>query len=170
MSGTSADGIDAVVAEIAGSGRQLRARVLAHTHRPFSPAMRRRILHLCLHGTVAEICELNFALGEHFARAALAAIRRAKRKPRDIAAIGSHGQTIHHLPNAQTPSTLQIGEPAVIAERTGITTVADFRVRDMAAGGGARRWCRMRIGRYLPTGRGRASGRKSAGPGTRHSS
>jgi anhydro-N-acetylmuramic acid kinase len=135
MSGTSADGIDAVLAEIAGSGRQLRARVLAHLHRPFSSAMRQRILHLCLHGTVAEICELNFVLGEHFARAALAVIRRAKRQPRDIAAIGSHGQTIHHLPNARTPSTLQIGEPAVIAERTGITTVADFRVRDMAAGG-----------------------------------
>jgi anhydro-N-acetylmuramic acid kinase len=135
MSGTSADGIDAVLAEIAGSGRQLRARVLARVHRPFSPAMRQRILHLCCHGTVSEICELNFALGEQFARAALAVIRRAKCKPRDVAAIASHGQTIHHLPNAQTPSTLQIGEPAVIAERTGITTVADFRVRDMAAGG-----------------------------------
>ena len=135
MSGTSADGIDAVVAEIAGSGHLLRARVLAHVHRPFSPVMRQRILHLCLHGTVAEICELNFALGERFAQAALTAIRQAKRKPGDIAAIGSHGQTIHHLPNARTPSTLQIGEAAVIAERTGITTVADFRVRDMAAGG-----------------------------------
>ena len=135
MSGTSADGIDAVVAEIAGSGRQLRARVLAHAHQPFSPVMRQRILHLCLHGTVAEICELNFVLGEQFARATLAVIRRAKRKPGDITAIGSHGQTVHHLPNARTPSTLQIGEPAVIAERTGITTVADFRVRDMAAGG-----------------------------------
>src|ERR1035437_5124984 len=135
MSGASADGIDAVVAEIVGSGRQLRARVLAHVHRPFSPIMRQRILRLCLHGTVAEICELNFVLGEQFARAALAAIRRAKRKPGDIAGIGSHGQTIHHLPNARTPSTLQIGEAAVIAERTGITTVADFRVRDMAAGG-----------------------------------
>ena len=135
MSGTSGDGIDAVLAEVAGSGRQLRARVLTHVHRPFSPAMRQRILHLCLHGTVSEICELNFVLGEQFARAALAVIRRAKRQPREIAAIGSHGQTIHHLPNARTPSTLQIGEPAVIAERTGITTVADFRVRDMAAGG-----------------------------------
>jgi anhydro-N-acetylmuramic acid kinase len=135
MSGTSADGIDAVLAEVAGSERQLRARELAHVHRPFSPATRQRILHLCLHGTVSEICELNFVLGEHFARAALAVIRRAKCQPRDIAAIGSHGQTIHHLPNAPTPSTLQIGEPSVIAERTGITTVADFRVRDMAAGG-----------------------------------
>jgi len=135
MSGTSADGIETVLAEIAGSGRSLRARVLGHVHRPFSPAMRQRILHLCLHGTVAEICELNFVLGEQFARAALAVIRRAKRQPRDISAIGSHGQTIHHLPNAPTPSTLQIGEPAVIAEWTGITTVADFRVRDVAAGG-----------------------------------
>jgi len=135
MSGTSADGIDAVVAEIAGSGRQLRARVLAHTHHPFPSVFRQRILHVCLHGTVEEICKLNFALGEHFARAVLTVIRRAKLKPRDIAAIGSHGQTVHHLPNARTPSTLQIGEPAVIAERTGITTVADFRVRDMAAGG-----------------------------------
>jgi len=135
MSGTSADGIDAVLAEINGSGRQLRARVLAHVHHPFSPVMRQRILHLCLHGTAGEVCELNFVLGEQFARAALAVIRRAKRQPREIAAIGSHGQTIHHLPNARTPSTLQLGEPAVIAERTGITTVADFRVRDMAAGG-----------------------------------
>jgi len=135
MSGTSADGIDAVVAEISGSGRRLCAHVLAHTHQPFPPELRRHILRVCLHGTVAEICELNFALGERFSRAALAAIRRAKLKPRDIAAIGSHGQTIHHLPNARTPSTLQIGEPAVIAERTGIPTVADFRVRDVAAGG-----------------------------------
>ena len=135
MSGTSADGIDAVVAAISGTGRGLRARVQAHVHRPFSPALRRRILNACQHGTVAEICELNFLIGEHFAGVALAAIRRAKLKPKDIAAIGSHGQTIHHLPNAPTPSTLQIGEPAVIAERTGITTIADFRVRDMAAGG-----------------------------------
>jgi anhydro-N-acetylmuramic acid kinase len=135
MSGTSADGIDAVVAEITGSGRHLRARVLSHSHHPFPSVLRQHILRVCLHGTVAEICELNFALGERFARAALAVICRAKLKPRDIAAIGSHGQTIHHLPNARTPSTLQIGEPAVIAERTGITTVADFRVRDMAAGG-----------------------------------
>jgi len=135
MSGTSADGIDAVAAEIQGDGRRLRARVLAHTHQSFPPMLRRHILHVCLHGTVAEICELNFLLGEQFARAALAVIHRAGLKPGDIAAIGSHGQTIHHLPNAQTPSTLQIGEAAVIAERTGISTICDFRVRDMAAGG-----------------------------------
>lgn len=135
MSGTSADGIDAVVAELAGPGRGLRATIRAHVHQPFPPALRQRILHACLHGTVAEICELNFLLGEQFARVAQAAIRRAKLKPTQITAIGSHGQTVHHLPNAKFPSTLQIGEPSVIAERTGITTVADFRVRDMAAGG-----------------------------------
>jgi len=135
MSGTSADGIDAVVAEISVNAGRLRARVLEHTHHPFSRSLRRHILHVCLHGSVAQVCELNFLLGEHFACAALAAIRRARVKPQDVAAIGSHGQTVHHLPNARTPSTLQIGEPAVIAERTGITTVADFRVRDMAAGG-----------------------------------
>ncbi len=135
MSGTSADGIDAVVAEIKRTRGRLQARVLTHSHRPYKAPLRQQILHISLHGSVAEICELNFLLGEHFAHAALAAIRKANLSPRNIAAIGSHGQTIHHLPNAQTPSTLQIGEPAVIAQRTGITTIADFRVRDMAAGG-----------------------------------
>lgn len=135
MSGTSADGIDAVVARVSGSGRWLRAKILAHHHQPFPAAFREQVLRVCLHGHVAEICELNFALGERFAAAALASIRRAGLKPAQIAALGSHGQTVHHLPNAKHPSTLQIGEPCVIAERTGITTVADFRVRDMAAGG-----------------------------------
>lgn len=135
MSGTSADGIDAVVARISGTGQGLSVKLFAHRHQKFSDALRKRVLHVCLHGTVAEICELNFLLGEYFAKAALAVIRKAGLKSKDIAAIGSHGQTIHHLPRARTPSTLQIGEPCVIAERTGITTVADFRVRDMAAGG-----------------------------------
>ncbi len=135
MSGTSADGIDAVVAELEGEGRGLRAMLRAHVHVPFPAKFRQRVLDACLHGAVAEICELNFTLGERFANATLAAIRKAGLKPSQVSAIGSHGQTVHHLPNAKHPSTLQIGEPCVIAERTGITTVADFRVRDMAAGG-----------------------------------
>ncbi len=135
MSGTSADGIDAVVVEISGRGHDLRVRLVAHRQQSFSEKLRRHILDVCLHGHVAEICELNFLLGEHFARAALAVIRQAGLQPGDIAVIGSHGQTIHHLPRAKTPATLQIGEPSVIAERSGVTTVADFRVRDMAAGG-----------------------------------
>src|SRR4051812_15173689 len=112
MSGTSADGIDAVVAEIDWRKDKLQTRVLTHVHRPFKAALRQQILRVCLHGSVAEICELNFLLGEHFAEAALAAIRKANVDTHDIAAIGSHGQTIHHLPNVRNPSTLQIGEPA----------------------------------------------------------
>lgn len=135
MSGTSADGIDAIVARVSGGGNTLKAEVVAHRHTHFGSELRRRILHAGLHGTVSQICELNFEVGELFARAASEAIRAAKLKPKDIFVIGSHGQTVHHLPNAKYPSTLQIGEPSVIAERTGITTVGDFRVRDMAAGG-----------------------------------
>src|SRR5262245_28922412 len=135
MSGTSADGIDAVAARISGDGAKLRAKILAHIHGRFPARLRDRILRVSLEGHVAEICELNFMLGEEFARAALAVIRRARLSPTRIAAIGSHGQTIHHLPNTSHPSTLQIGEAAVIAERTGIATISDFRVRDMAAGG-----------------------------------
>ncbi|MDB6108808.1 MAG: hypothetical protein JWR69_558 [Pedosphaera sp.] len=135
MSGTSADGIDAVVAAISGSGRGLQVKLVAHRQQAFPRALREQILRVSLHGVVAEICELNFLLGEHFARAALGVIRQARLRPGQIRGIGSHGQTVHHLPRARTPSTLQIGEAAVIAERTGITTVGDFRVRDMAAGG-----------------------------------
>ena len=135
MSGTSADGIDAVMAGISGSRDSLKAKIIAHQNTSFPAKLRQRILHAGLYGTVAEICELNFLLGEQFARATLEILRQAKLKPSQITAIGSHGQTVHHLPNAEFPSTLQIGEPCVIAERTRITTVADFRVRDMAAGG-----------------------------------
>lgn len=135
MSGTSADGIDAVAAEISSRGVGLTARLLAHVHTAFPPKLSRAIIHAGLRGTVSEICELNFELGERFAQAALRVIRAAGLKPSSVAAIGSHGQTVHHLPGARTPSTLQIGEAAVLAERTGISTIADFRVRDMAAGG-----------------------------------
>lgn len=135
MSGTSADGIDAVVAKLTGTGRSIRAGLLAHVHKPFAPSVRQQIVRVCLEGRVGEICELNFVLGEEFARAGLGAIRKARLTAGQITAIASHGQTIHHLPNARTPSTLQIGEPAVIAAKTGIRTLANFRVADMAAGG-----------------------------------
>src|SRR5262249_62323271 len=86
------------------------------------------------------IGHLNVALGECFAAAAMAVAHTAGVPLDQIDLIGSHGQTIYHIPEASTtpprrPSTLQIGEPCVIAERTGVTTVADFRPRDMAAGG-----------------------------------
>jgi anhydro-N-acetylmuramic acid kinase len=132
MSGTSADGIDAVVVKLR---KGAEPRLLTHIHKAFPAALRREILHACEAGSVSQICELNFELGLKFGNAAVEAIERAGLKPRHVRAIGSHGQTVHHLPQAKVPATLQIGEPAMIAERTGILTVGDFRVRDMAAGG-----------------------------------
>ena len=109
-----------------------------HT-RPFSAEERERVFALfeTKHASAEDVCVMNFALGEWFAEAALDAIAAAGLSPEEVDLIGSHGQTIFHAPpGGDLPaSTLQIGEPSVIAERTGVTTVADFRVRDMAAGG-----------------------------------
>lgn len=142
MSGTSADGVDAALVDIVRRGETLRITPLAFTSAPYPPALQQRVVELSLQGQVAEICHMNAYLGELFAKAALRVIRKAKYRPADIDAVGSHGQTIHHLPKGiresgvgLVRSTLQIGEPAVIAERTGITTVANFRPRDLAAGG-----------------------------------
>ena len=142
MSGTSGDGVDAALVEVSGRGRSLKARAVAAHTLAYPRSLQERILSASVSGTVADVCHLNALLGEWFATAALQVIRQAKLRPADVALIGSHGQTIHHLPNGiQAPgvgairSTLQIGEPAVIAERTGITTIANFRPRDIAAGG-----------------------------------
>ena len=142
MSGTSADGVDAALVEI-GAGPPL---VLKHLHSSLSPyptGLRQRILQLATPpgGSASDVCRLNAYLGELFAQAALDLCRRARVPPESVDLIGSHGQTIRHLPiprkegDLEVASTLQIGEPAVIAERTGITTVANFRTRDVAAGG-----------------------------------
>lgn len=142
MSGTSADGVDAALVSIVRRGGRPKITPIAFTSVPYPRALQQRLVDLSLHGHVTEICHMNTYLGELFAQAALEVIRAAKYRPADIHAIGSHGQTIHHLPKGTREpgvglirSTLQIGEPAVIAERTGITTVANFRPRDMAAGG-----------------------------------
>ncbi len=142
MSGTSADGVDAALVDIRGSGHDLKLRLLAHRTFSYSPQFRVRLLGAMTNGTVADVCHLNAALGEWFAMAALRLLKSARVLPRKVALIGSHGQTLHHLPGphrepgfGSVRSTLQLGEPAVIAERTGITTVAGFRTRDMAVGG-----------------------------------
>ena len=142
MSGTSGDGVDAALVDISGRNRSLQARTLAAQTLPYPRSLQQRIVTASVSGTVADICHLNALLGEWFADAALQVIRQAKLRPADIVLIGSHGQTVHHLPHGiQAPgvgairSTLQIAEPAVIAERTGITTIANFRARDIAAGG-----------------------------------
>jgi anhydro-N-acetylmuramic acid kinase len=136
MSGTSADGVDAALVEIEGASLETRLRTLAFETYPYPDDIAAAVRNL-KDGSTRQVCEMNFRLGELFAQAALNIIKEAGLKPSDAHLIGSHGQTIYHLPDAAPParSTLQIGEPSVIAERTGIVTVADFRVRDVAAGG-----------------------------------
>jgi Uncharacterised protein family (UPF0075). len=143
MSGTSVDGIDAALVRIKGKGTDTEVDLLEFENYPYSDEMREKIFKLFSPetGTVDKICHMNFILGELFANAALGVIKKAGLTPDKIDLIGSHGQTIYHIPSPiedsgyMVRSTLQIGEPAVIAERTGIVTVADFRVRDVAAGG-----------------------------------
>ena len=130
MSGTSCDGISVALAEFTGR----RLRVIAHHTSPY-PVRTLQQLREGLQLRTPALSSLNMALGEQFARAALQLLRRAHIAPQRIAVIGSHGHTIYHGPNDAQPSTLQIGEPAVIAERTSIPVVADFRQRDLAAGG-----------------------------------
>lgn len=133
ISGTSADGIDAVLVELRGSGLEIGYSVLAFETVPLPAEVRQRVLRLCgAEALVEELCEVNFALGELFARAALTVIEAAGMISEQVDLVGSHGQTVRHLPWGNPPSTLQIGEPAVIAARTGIVTVADFRPADMA--------------------------------------
>lgn len=143
MSGTSADGVDVAVVEITGLGWRTRIRLRTFQTVPYSPLVRRRILEIAGGSSisVSEVSQMNFLLGELFARACRTVCRRASIPMGRIALIGSHGQTVYHQPRAtrfcgaSVRSTLQIGEPAVIAERTGITTIGDFRPADLAAGG-----------------------------------
>jgi len=143
MSGTSADGIDVALARISGAPPNLQAKLLGHTSDKFPTALRKEILHVAeQHSiTAGELSQLNFRLGKVFADAASSACRHFRVQVSKIALVGSHGQTIFHqgrpIPffGAATASTLQIGEPSVIAAVTGITTVGDFRPADMALGG-----------------------------------
>lgn len=139
LSGTSADGIDAALCEIDGAPPQLTAKIVHARGFPYPPALRDAYLE-AIHpqrSSTPALCKLNFALGEVFAQAALDLITEAGLTPADIDLIGSHGQTVWHSADASSriDSTLQIGTPAVIAERSGITTIGDFRARDVAAGG-----------------------------------
>ncbi len=139
MSGTSADGIDVALVRMAGR----KASLENFAAFPFPQQVQKAILKLGEGRlvTTGEISQLNFLLGEIFANAALAACKKFRVAPSQIEVIGSHGQTVFHqgTPAAfngrRIASTLQIGEPSVIAVRTGITTVGDFRPADMAAGG-----------------------------------
>jgi len=138
MSGTSLDGIDAACVEITvsaqnGGAQKLQVELQGFVTIAFAAPLREKILALCEVGTIAELAALNVELGEEFAVAVLQLVAQCDLQPGDIDLIGSHGQTISHQP--AHGASLQIGEPSVIAERTGITVVADFRPRDLAVGG-----------------------------------
>lgn len=133
MSGTSLDAVDAVVADFG----VFPPRMVATHSLPIKPAVKKKVLSLCQPGEneIERMGQLDVELGVLFAQAALAVIAETELAPEAIRAIGSHGQTIRHEPNLPSPFTLQIGDPNVIAQQTGITTVADFRRRDVAVGG-----------------------------------
>jgi anhydro-N-acetylmuramic acid kinase len=132
MSGTSMDGIDAVLVSFSEG----RAQVHATESLPYPHTLQHRLLEVTQNkGTPDEIGELDTLVGALFAQAANEVIHKSDIPRPSVRAIGSHGQTIRHQPSGSAPFTLQIGNPAIIAEQTGVPTVADFRRRDMAAGG-----------------------------------
>ncbi|WP_138224080.1 anhydro-N-acetylmuramic acid kinase [Paenibacillus algicola] len=146
MSGTSVDGIDAAVIQIAqrpGQEHGIEVELLAFENTPYPVHVRNSIFQLfdVTKATVDKVGAMNMWLGELYARAALSVIDQSGLEPSQIAAIGSHGQTIYHAPEKNMMDgynlhcTIQIGEGALIANRTGIPCVSDFRVADMAASG-----------------------------------
>ncbi len=143
MSGTSVDGIDAAMAEIQGNGTGVRMRQVDFITVPFPEGFKEFVLRNSQAGTsgVADIARLNFLIAQLYADAVLQLCGHAGVKPQDVDLIGSHGQTIHHLPRAErmfgkdVSATLQVGDPSVLAKLTGIVTVGDFRVGDIALGG-----------------------------------
>ena len=133
ISGTSVDGVDAVVLAL----RDNQLDILASHNEPYTEPLRLAVLSLCQPG-ISEIDRLGVVdrdVADTFAKAALVVIEKADLKVDDIEAIGSHGQTIRHRPSEDKSFTLQIGDANRIAELTGITTIGDFRRRDIAAGG-----------------------------------
>jgi len=161
ISGTSLDGVDAALVRIQGPLDRPRLRLLAFTTVPYPPAVHSRLLKVAggEAATAGEVSDLNFLLGDLFAAAALRVCRQGRVTPKRLSVIGSHGQTIFHQGRSQPrgglsavndgrsaragketnrrqlASTLQIAEPAIIAAKTGVPVVADFRTADMAEGG-----------------------------------
>ncbi len=140
MSGTSCDGVDAVLTAVRGRGLGMRVQVVAHAQRRYPKALRQRVLTVMAPAetTTQEICRLGVDVAEHHARAIGEALDRADMTAGDVVLIGSHGQTICHLPPRRRGgrgSTLQIGDAAVLAARSGIPVVSDFRRADVALGG-----------------------------------
>ena len=132
MSGTSMDAVDAVLLELGSDN----FRLLAHHSHPIPAELRQELDSLSRGPADLErVARMDVRIGRLFAEAANTLLRNAQLSASDIRAIGSHGQTIRHQPGGSDPFTIQIGDPNLIAEKTGITTVADLRRRDIAAGG-----------------------------------
>lgn len=134
ISGTSADGIDAAIVRFDDGHASL---AFGHTY-PWEPELRTRLVELGQQSaklTLDDIGELDVRIARAFADAALQAMADSGTDARDVSAIGSHGQTLRHRPHGTYPFTLQLGDPSTIAEQTGVRVVADFRRRDVAAGG-----------------------------------
>jgi anhydro-N-acetylmuramic acid kinase len=137
ISGTSADGIDAALVELDDADPH-HCRLLHGATAGWDPALRARLVELGQGGdctSLDELGTLDARVAVAFADAALALLAEAGVTPTQVRAIGSHGQTVRHRPGAAIPFTMQIGDGNLIAERTGIATVCDFRRRDVAAGG-----------------------------------
>ena len=132
MSGTSLDGADAALVDFWEADGHLGHRLRAFATLPMPASLRSAIEAAMEPGPVDRIADLSMRVGEFLAQAATAVMQQAGIEPAQVDLVGSHGQTLWHLPGR---ASLQIGEPAVIAERTGITTIADFRPADIAAGG-----------------------------------
>ncbi len=144
MSGTSCDGVDAALIEVEGMGLDMQVRFIDHCELTYQPDLRDALLDVMAPAATRteQIARLNMTLGRAFAECAMKLLHQTEVQAPDIAAIGSHGQTICHMPRADSatppampPASLQIAEPAVIAALTGATVVADFRPADIAVGG-----------------------------------
>jgi anhydro-N-acetylmuramic acid kinase len=133
MSGTSLDGIDAALVEFSQAGETVRG----FHYTPWPDSIRERLRELCTPGVneIDRLGELDVEVADAFSASVKTLLSRSSIAPSQILAIGSHGQTIRHRPQGNRPFTLQIGDPNRLAEKTGIKVVADFRRRDMAAGG-----------------------------------
>lgn len=138
ISGTSADGIDTALVRFSDHGAHATPRLVFGRTYPWEPTLRARLVELGQQAatlTLDDVGELDVRVGRAFAQAARSAMDAAGLIAGDVDAIGSHGQTLRHRPHGEIPFTLQLGDPATIAERCGVRVVAEFRRRDVAAGG-----------------------------------
>lgn len=143
MSGTSLDGVDVAVARLEGSGPNLEAELIGHAAFPYPPDLRALLLDNSApeSSTVLDLSQLNFRLASEYERAVRAAVNEAGLSLADVDLVGSHGQTVHHVPDRidcagdGIISTMQIGDASVLANLLDVPVVGDFRVADMALGG-----------------------------------